>query len=90
MPVRDLLLPELELEASFTRKHLERVPMNTLGQPAQQVDDPRRVATFTPCFRRGESSRSPPNRSMLRPGASPFRTGSRPLASELWICSIET
>jgi hypothetical protein len=31
MPVRDLLLPELELEASFTRKHLERVPMNTLG-----------------------------------------------------------
>jgi uncharacterized damage-inducible protein DinB len=31
MPVRDLLLPELELEASFTRKHLERVPMSTLG-----------------------------------------------------------
>jgi len=31
MPVRDLLLPELDLEASFTRKHLERVPMNTLG-----------------------------------------------------------
>ena len=31
MPVRDLLLPELELEASFTRKHLERVPMHTLG-----------------------------------------------------------
>ena len=31
MPVRDLLLPELELEAAFTRKHLERVPMNTLG-----------------------------------------------------------
>ena len=31
MPVRDLLLPELDLEASFTRKHLERVPMDTLG-----------------------------------------------------------
>ena len=31
MPLRDLLLPELELEASFTRKYLERVPMNTLG-----------------------------------------------------------
>jgi uncharacterized damage-inducible protein DinB len=31
MPVRDLLLPELDLEAAFTRKHLERVPMNTLG-----------------------------------------------------------
>jgi uncharacterized damage-inducible protein DinB len=31
MPVRDLLLPELDLEASFTRKHLERVPMTTLG-----------------------------------------------------------
>src|SRR5688500_16164062 len=31
MPVRDLLLPELTLEASFTRQHLERVPMNTLG-----------------------------------------------------------
>jgi uncharacterized damage-inducible protein DinB len=31
MPVRDLLLPELELEAAFTRKHLERVPMSTLG-----------------------------------------------------------
>jgi uncharacterized damage-inducible protein DinB len=31
MLVRDLLLPELTLEASFTRKHLERVPMNTLG-----------------------------------------------------------
>ncbi len=31
MPVRDLLLPELELEASFTRKYLERVPMTTLG-----------------------------------------------------------
>jgi uncharacterized damage-inducible protein DinB len=31
MPVRDLLLPELELEGSFTRKHLERVPMTSLG-----------------------------------------------------------
>ena len=31
MPLRDLLLQELELEAAFTRKHLERVPMNTLG-----------------------------------------------------------
>ena len=31
MPVRDLLLPELDLEASFTRKYLERVPMSTLG-----------------------------------------------------------
>jgi uncharacterized damage-inducible protein DinB len=31
MPVRDLLLPELELEAAFTRKHLERVPMESLG-----------------------------------------------------------
>jgi uncharacterized damage-inducible protein DinB len=31
MPVRDLLLSELELEASFTRKYLERVPMSTLG-----------------------------------------------------------
>jgi uncharacterized damage-inducible protein DinB len=31
MPVRDLLLLELELEASFTRKYLERVPMTTLG-----------------------------------------------------------
>ena len=31
MPVRDLLLPELNLEATFTRKHLERVPMTALG-----------------------------------------------------------
>ena len=31
MPMRDLLLPELDLEASFTRNHLERVPMQTLG-----------------------------------------------------------
>ena len=31
MPVRDLLLPELDLEAVFTRKHLERVPMISLG-----------------------------------------------------------
>lgn len=31
MPVRDLLLPELDLEAAFTRKHLERVPMTALG-----------------------------------------------------------
>jgi hypothetical protein len=31
MPLRDLLLPELDLEAAYTRKHLERVPINTLG-----------------------------------------------------------
>jgi uncharacterized damage-inducible protein DinB len=31
MPLRDLLLEELNLEAAYTRKHLERVPMNTLG-----------------------------------------------------------
>jgi hypothetical protein len=31
MPVRDLLRTELDLEATFTRKHLERVPMTTLG-----------------------------------------------------------
>jgi hypothetical protein len=31
MPVRDLLLAELDVEAEFTRKHLERVPMTTLG-----------------------------------------------------------
>jgi hypothetical protein len=31
MPVRDLLLAELDLEAAYTRKHLERVPMTTLG-----------------------------------------------------------
>jgi uncharacterized damage-inducible protein DinB len=31
MPLRDLLLQEFELEAAFTRTHLERVPMNTLG-----------------------------------------------------------
>lgn len=30
MPVRDLLRTELDLEAAFTRKHLERVPMRTL------------------------------------------------------------
>jgi uncharacterized damage-inducible protein DinB len=31
MPLRDLLLEELDLEAAYTRKHLERVPMSTLG-----------------------------------------------------------
>ena len=31
MPVRDLLLTELDLEATYTRRHLERVPMTTLG-----------------------------------------------------------
>jgi uncharacterized damage-inducible protein DinB len=31
MPLRDLLLQELDLEAAYTRKYLERVPMETLG-----------------------------------------------------------
>lgn len=30
MTLSDLLLPELDLEAAFTRKHLERVPMDNL------------------------------------------------------------
>ena len=47
MPVRDLLLPELELEASFTRKHLERVPMNTLGfKPHSKSMTLGELATF--------------------------------------------
>ena len=47
MPVRDLLLPELDLEASFTRKHLERVPMTALGfKPHSKSMSLGELATF--------------------------------------------
>lgn len=47
MPVRDLLLPELDLEATFTRKHLERVPMTALGfKPHSKSMSLGELATF--------------------------------------------
>jgi uncharacterized damage-inducible protein DinB len=47
MPVRDLLLPELDLEAAFTRRHLERVPMTALGfKPHSKSMSLGELATF--------------------------------------------
>jgi uncharacterized damage-inducible protein DinB len=47
MPVRDLLLPELDLEATFTRKHLQRVPMTALGfKPHSKSMSLGELATF--------------------------------------------
>jgi uncharacterized damage-inducible protein DinB len=36
MPLVDLLLPELDLEATFTRKHLERVPTDKLDNKVHE------------------------------------------------------
>src|SRR5688500_20253661 len=71
MPLRDLLLPELELEASFTRKHLERVPMTLGFKPHSKSMTLGELATFIaviPTWGQFAPTTGPPD---VAPGGDP-------------------